>query len=98
MLAETASLFLIDQPFRFFKLAVWLAQGKSALKSRLADSTSIDIASLPYNEELLTWLRAEKAQGRRIVLATASHRVLADQVAAHLDLFDEVLATDGTTN
>ena len=98
LLAETASRFLIDQPFRFFKLAVWLAEGKSALKSRLADSTSIDVASLPYNEELLTWLRAEKAQGRRIVLATASHRVLADQVAAHLDLFDEVLATDDTTN
>lgn len=98
LLTETASRFLIDQPFRFFKLAVWLAEGKSALKSRLADSTSIDVASLPYNEELLTWLRAEKAQGRRIVLATASHRLLADQVAAHLDLFDEVLATDGTTN
>ncbi len=98
LLAETASRFLIDQPFRFFKLLVWLVEGKSGLKSRLAESTSINVASLPYNEELLAWLRMEKKQGRRIVLATASHRVLADQVAAHLDLFDEVLATDGTTN
>jgi len=98
LLMETASRFLIDQPFRFFKLLVWLAEGKSTLKSRLAESTSIDVTSLPYNQELLTWLRAEKAQGRRIVLATASHRLLADQVAAHLDLFDEVLATNGTTN
>lgn len=99
LLAETASRFLIEQPFRFFKLLVWLVEGKSALKSRLAESTSIDVASLPYNEELLSWLRAERLQGRRIVLATASHRVLADQVVAHLDdLFDAVLATDGTTN
>lgn len=98
LLMETANRFLIEQPFRFFKFLVWLAEGKSTLKSRLAESTSIDVTSLPYNQELLTWLRAEKAQGRRIVLATASHRILADQVAAHLDLFDEVLATDGTTN
>lgn len=98
LLAETFSRFLIEQPFRFFKLLVWLAEGKSALKSRLAESTSIDVASLPYNEELLSWLRAEKAQGRRVVLATASHRLLAEQVAVHLDLFDEVLATDGITN
>lgn len=98
LLAETASRFLIEQPHCFFKLLAWLAEGKSILKSRLAASTSIDVASLPYNQELLVWLRAEKAQGRRIVLATASHRVLADQVAAHLDLFDTVFATDSGTN
>lgn len=98
LLAETASQFILEQPFRLFMLLVWLAEGKSALKFRLAESTRIDASSLPYNEELLTWLRIEKAQGRRIVLATASHRLLADQVATHLGLFDEVLATDGTTN
>ena len=98
LLVETASRFLIEQPFRFFKLLIWLAEGKGALKSHLAESTSIDVASLPYNEELITWLRAEKSQGRRIVLATASHRVLADLVAAHLDLFEDVFATDGITN
>jgi 4-hydroxybenzoate polyprenyltransferase/phosphoserine phosphatase len=93
MLMETASRFLIDQPFNFFKLMVWLANGKVHLKTRLAESTTIDVASLPYNEELLKWLQAEKEQGRKIVLATASHRLLADRVAAHLNLFDEVLAT-----
>lgn len=98
LLAETASRFLIEQPFRFFKLLVWLAEGKGALKSHLAQCTSIDVASLPYNEELVSWLRAEKSQGRRIVLATASHRVLADLVSAHLGLFDDVFATDGNTN
>ena len=98
LLAETASRFLIEQPLRFFKLVVWLAEGKCALKSRLAESARIDVAALPYNEELLDWLRQEKAQGRSIVLATASHRVLADQVAQHLGLFDDVLATDGNTN
>ncbi len=98
LLAETASRFLIKQPFRFFMLLVWLTQGRSALKLRLAESICIDVAALPYNEALLSWLRQEKARGRSIVLATASHRLLADQVAEHLALFDEVFATDGNTN
>lgn len=98
MLAETASMFLLEHPFHIFKVFGWLAAGKSTLKSRLADVTSVDVTMQPYNEELLTWLRAEKAQGRRIILATASHRILADQVAQHLGLFDEVLASDQHIN
>jgi 4-hydroxybenzoate polyprenyltransferase/phosphoserine phosphatase len=98
LLAETASSFLLAQPFRSFKLLVWLAQGKSVLKARLAQSTPMDAAALPYNKDLLTWLQEEKAKGRRIVLATASHRLLADQVAAHLGLFDDVLTSDDVTN
>ena len=98
LLLETASQFVLAQPLRCFKLLIWLMQGKSALKSHLAHNTSIDASALPYYEELVTWLKQEKNQGRSIVLATASHRVLAEQVADHLSLFDEVLATDGSTN
>jgi 4-hydroxybenzoate polyprenyltransferase len=98
LLAETASQFLLAQPLSCFKLLIWLMQGKSALKSHLAHNTSIDASALPYNEELVTYLQQEKAWGRSIVLATASHRLLAEQVADHLSLFDEVFATDGSTN
>jgi 4-hydroxybenzoate polyprenyltransferase/phosphoserine phosphatase len=98
LLAETASRFLVEQPFRFFTLLVWLAKGKSALKTHLSEAIRIDVATLPYNVGLIDWLRQQKELGRSIVLATASHRVLAEQVAHHLDLFDEVLATDATTN
>jgi len=96
LLAKTASAFLLRQPFRSFKLLQWLAQGKSVLKARLAQSTHIDVSALPYNQDLMVWLREEKLLPRRIVLATASHRLLAEQVAAYLGLFDEVLATDDT--
>ncbi len=98
LLAETASSFLLAQPFHFYALPLWLIQGKSVLKTRLAQSTCIDAAVLPYNQDLLAWLREEKAKGRRIVLATASHSLLADRVATHLGLFDDVLSTDDSSN
>jgi 4-hydroxybenzoate polyprenyltransferase/phosphoserine phosphatase len=98
LLAETANGFIVAQPWRTFQVLAWLSAGRAMLKERLAQASAVDPATLPFNEEVLAWLREEKRAGRRLVLATASHHVLADQVAAHLGLFDEVLATRGATN
>jgi 4-hydroxybenzoate polyprenyltransferase/phosphoserine phosphatase len=98
LLLESASQFVLAQPWNAYKLLGWLTQGKCALKAHLAQNTSIDAAALPFNAELIIWLKHEKAQGRTLVLATASHQLLADQVAAHLGLFDEVLASVASTN
>ncbi len=98
LLVETASAFLIKSPYQIFKLLFWLIEGKTVLKARLAQSARIDASALPYNQDLLTWLCDEKSNGRRIVLATASHHLLAKQVAAHVGLFDDVLATDDNNN
>jgi 4-hydroxybenzoate polyprenyltransferase/phosphoserine phosphatase len=75
-----------------------LVRGKAAFKDAVARSARLDPKLLPYNETLLAWLRAEKARGRTLVLATASNRRIADAVADHLGLFDEVIASDATTN
>ena len=53
----------------------------------------VDPAALPYNQRLLEHLLRERAAGRRLVLVTASHARPAEAVAAHLGLFDEVIAT-----
>jgi 4-hydroxybenzoate polyprenyltransferase len=47
---------------------------------------------------VLAFLREERKRGRRIVLATASWEALAQRVADHLGLFDEVLATTRAGN
>lgn len=98
MLVESASQFLIQNPLQFFKPLMWLLRGKAALKAELAKRVQLDVSALPYNTDVLDWLRVEKQSGRRLVLATASHRALAEQVAQHLHLFDEVLATEKGTN
>lgn len=98
LLLETANQLLTRQPWQIFRLCHWFALGRSRLKAQLAMSTTIDAASLPYNEALLAWLRQQKSQGRPLVLATASHHRLAEQVAEHLGIFDQVWATRDETN
>ena len=81
------------------KLPLYLLRNdKAGLKRHIAEHVTIDPRGLPYREELVAWLRGERARGRRIVLATASDARYAEAVAAHLDLFDDVLASDGHTN
>lgn len=72
--------------------------GRAAFKAAVAAETRLDPALLPYNEALLAWLAEERAKGRRIVLATAADAAVAGAVAAHLGLFDEVIASDGARN
>jgi 4-hydroxybenzoate polyprenyltransferase len=76
----------------------WLARGKSILKSRLAKAAPIDVSVLPYNKAVLDLIDREKAQGRKIVLATASHQSYAEEIASHLGVFDRVMATDEHVN
>jgi 4-hydroxybenzoate polyprenyltransferase/phosphoserine phosphatase len=98
LLIESGLLFLRKRPAAAALPLVWLLKGKAYLKQRLATAVSIDVATLPYDDDVLGFIRQERALGRPIVLATASHRVHAERVAAHLQLFDRVIATDGATN
>ena len=49
-------------------------------------------------DRFLDYAREQAASGRRLVLATASNRKYADQVAAHLGIFAEVIASDAQHN
>jgi len=80
------------------KAAGWLARGRSVLKTRLADSARPDVKSLPYNADVLELIQNWHAAGGHVVLATATTQALADEVAAHLGLFDAVYGSDGTHN
>jgi 4-hydroxybenzoate polyprenyltransferase/phosphoserine phosphatase len=87
-------------PLTLLKIPLWLLKGRARFKQLIASHASVtfNAANLPYNESLLDYLRAEKAKGRKLVLATAADRSIAESVAAHLGLFDMVLASDGSHN
>ena len=98
MLHESSLQLVRDAPWKALALPVWLAGGKAALKRRIAQQVEVPVAHLPYNQPLVTWLREQRATGRRVVLCTASDQALADAIAAHLGCFDAVMASDGATN
>lgn len=98
LLVESALKLLRTDWTRAPELLRWLAQGKAALKTHLALAVELDVATLPYDPDVLEHVRSARAEGRRVVLATASHRRHAEAVAEHLGLFDAVLATDANVN
>ena len=79
-------------------IPIWLLRGKAYFKWRLAELVDLPVASLPYNEPFLTFLKAEQARHRRLILATGANEKIAHAIAAHLGLFDHVLASDQTVN
>ena len=87
-----------SSPASLLKLFGWLGQGKAHLKHQVAERVVIDPAGLPYNEAVLDLIRTARAEGRPVVLATATPAGVAQSIADHLGLFDAVIATDATTN
>ncbi|WP_081720956.1 UbiA family prenyltransferase [Pseudoxanthomonas suwonensis] len=79
-----------------FVLPLWLLKGKAPFKREIARRVRIAPETLPYDERVLEWLRTTSQRPR--VLCTASDVLLAEPIARHLGLFEEVMASDGRTN
>lgn len=92
-LVESVIKLIKQSPLNLFRIPLWLLKGRSEFKSMVARRVDISAEILPYRESLVAYLKSEKARGRRIVLATAANRSIADGVAAHLGFFDQVMAT-----
>ena len=97
-LIESLLMLMRQRPLALLMLPLWLLGGRAAFKAAVAQSVRFDPEDLTYNEELVDWLRAEKARGRRIVLATAADERIARPIAEHLGVFDDVVASDGSAN
>ena len=98
LLLEATLRLLKQKPWLALLLPIWLLKGRAHLKSRIFHLVEIDVSLLPMHEELLTWLRAEKSRGRRLILATGSDYQKARSVVDPLDLFDLVLGSNGERN
>jgi 4-hydroxybenzoate polyprenyltransferase/phosphoserine phosphatase len=87
-----------QSPLNLLRAPLHLLNGRADFKDWVASHAGISAESLPYRDSLIAYLRDEKKKGRRIVLATAAHRSIAEGVAAHLGLFDAVIATQAGRN
>lgn len=98
VLLESLLLLVKKNPLYLFKVLGWLLQGKAVLKAQVASRVSLPAATLPYDEPLLEWLRAQRRAGRSLWLCTDANEHPARQIAAHLQMFDGVLASDAATH
>ncbi|WNC87562.1 UbiA family prenyltransferase [Thermosynechococcus sp. QKsg1] len=71
---------------------------RAQIKRKLATLSKIEVTSLPYNSEVIQYIQAWKARGGKVALVTATDQLIADKIAAHLGLFDEVYGSDGQLN
>ena len=98
LLWESILALLKQNVFLLLLIPVWLLHGRARLKQEIAGRITLDVAALPYDEELLKFLREEHGRGRELVLATAADQALARSIADYLGIFSDVLASDGRRN
>lgn len=65
-----------------------MRDGMPAFGARLAAEGGVEIGSLRLSDEILAFVRARKALGHEVYLASASGRRHVEAVAGHLGLFD----------
>ena len=75
-----------------------LLTGRSALKNYLANLSDVDVTTLPYDLEVIDYVKAHRRASGRTVLVTASNQTLARNISDHLNIFDEVHGSDQSLN
>ncbi|MEY3898679.1 MAG: hypothetical protein RLZZ214_4201 [Verrucomicrobiota bacterium] len=98
LLHEALARLGLRSPLRLLRLAWQHRKSLPAFKHAVAQAVPIDPSKLPYEPRVITYLREQSGDGRRIILATASPAIWAEPIAAHLGIFSEVLATDAENN
>lgn len=98
ILHELALVYLKRNPLRAFRLARWLLKGRAHLKNELAKQVTLDVDSLPVNDEVVAFAEERKALGARVILATAADSLIARRIARRFGFIDEVIGTEKGVN
>ncbi|MBQ40373.1 MAG: hypothetical protein CMA69_02515 [Euryarchaeota archaeon] len=90
---------ILPRPWRILGF-LWLElTGRRAVwKQNLGKLLTFDPADLVYHASFMDWLTGEYARGRKLYLVTASDRLIAESIAAHVGIFNDVMASDGEVN
>lgn len=84
---------LKNHPLLAFQMLWWLKQGRGYGKHKIAERASLIAESLPYNQELITWLEHQKESGRKLYLVTGSNEKFAKLIAKHVGIFEDVISS-----
>ncbi|TDJ35252.1 MAG: UbiA family prenyltransferase [Gammaproteobacteria bacterium] len=85
-------------PSSLWRLPVWLFRGRARLKREVFSRVELDVSTLPYNRDLISYIKLNRERYSMIVLATATHEIFASRVADHVGIFSKVIATTDAEN
>lgn len=97
-LIESVLVLVRQQPISAFLVLLWVLRGKAFLKHQVAIRIRLDPTTLPYNQDVVSWLQQERNNGRQLLLVTGAERAIAEPIADFLCLFDAVMSSGEETN
>lgn len=98
LLFESILWLLRHQPWTLLLAPLWLWRGRARLKFEIASRAHPDLLSQPLNPEFTTFLEAEAASGRDLILISASDERVTRQMANRLGYFLDAIGSDAQTN
>lgn len=91
LLFESFILLIKKNPIYLFFCVWWLLiGGRAKLKFEISERVEINPENIPYNKELIWYLREVKSEGNGLFLVTASSNKYAVLISNHLKIFDKV--------
>jgi len=95
---ESCLRLISQQPLILLLLPFWLFLGKAGFKQKVSQHVELAPSSLPFNTNLLKYLTHQRLHNRQLVLVTAANKKIAEAIASHLNIFDEIIASDEQHN
>ncbi len=88
-----------QSPLVFLQIIfILLLRGKAQAKALLAEKVSPDLQLTPLTVHFFDYLLNEKKSGRKVILATASNQLWAEQVVKHFTVFEDYIASTANFN
>ena len=91
---EAAFALAREKPLHALVTLLRFASGGSGTVLLAESHPQIDVATLPYNAEVLALVEGARKNGRPVYLVSSRYRQYATAAAEHLNLFDAVVTSD----
>lgn len=92
-LDETLLDTLRTEPLALFRLPFKLLAGRPAVKAFLAGHSPLDVETWPVCEDFLAYVKAQAEAGRKVILATAADRSVAEAIRRRFPFIAEIVAS-----
>lgn len=98
MLFESVFLLIKSNPLYILILPFWLIKGKQILKNEINKRVEITPNLLPFNQDVIEFIKNRKNSYEKVVLVSASNIEIVKKIGNYLNIFDEIHGSDNNTN